>query len=130
VELAIGPASAADLAESDRLDRRWEDAFLPMRGMWLRDAGELAPLPAGVELEGEGLVVSAAKPAEDGDGMILRCCNSRGAVTAGRWRLQPPPRYAERSAADERAGETIPVEADGSVPFGAGPREIVTVRIR
>jgi alpha-mannosidase len=128
VELAIGPASEPDLARPDRLERLWEDAFLPVRGTWLRDADELVLAPAGIELDGEGLVLSAARPAEDGDGMILRCWNSRDTVVDGRWRLQPPPRQAERSAADERAGEAMPVAADGSVGFRAGPRELVTVR--
>lgn len=130
VELAIGPVTATDLGRSDGLERCWEDAFLPVRGMWLRDADALTPASAGVELEGEGLVLSAAKPAEDGEGMILRCWNSADAALAGRVRVHPRPRHAERSAADERAGDGIPVGPDGSVSFRAGPREIVTLRIR
>jgi hypothetical protein len=130
VELAIGPAGASDLARSDRLERLWEDAFLPLRGRWLRDADELAIAAVGIELEGEGLVLSAARPAEDGDGMILRCWNARETIADGRWRLRPPARQAERSAADERAGQAMPVSADGSVAFQAGPRELVTVRVR
>ena len=130
VELAIGPVTAADLARSDRLEQRWEDAFLPVRGRWLRDADVLTPAPSGLELEGDGLVLSAAKPAEDGEGMIVRCWNSGDTAAAGRVRILPRPRHAERSAADEREGEPIPLGPDGSVPFRAGPREIVTLRIR
>jgi Alpha-mannosidase len=130
IELAIGPVTASDLGRTDRLERSWEDAFLPVRGVWLRDAGVLRPAPVGIELEGQGLVLSAAKPAEDGDGMILRCWNAGDATTVGRARIHPRPRQAERSAGDERGGQAIPLDPDGSVPFRAGPREIVTLRIR
>jgi alpha-mannosidase len=130
VELAIAPASASDLVQTDRLERLWEDAFLPVRGRWLRDADELAVAAVGIELEGEGLVLSAARPAEDGDGMILRCWNARETIVDGRWHLRPPAREAERSAADERPGQAMPASADGSVAFRAGPRELVTVRVR
>jgi alpha-mannosidase len=98
--------------------------------MWLRDADALLPATVGVELEGEGLVLSAVKPAEDGDGMILRCWNARETATVGRARIHPRPRQAERSAGDERGGDVIPLDPDGSVPFLAGPRAIVTLRLR
>ena len=130
IELALAPITASDLERTDRLERTWEDAFLPVRGMWLRDADAQTPAAVGVELEGEGLVLSAVKPAEDGDGMILRCWNAGAAATIGRARVRPQPRQAERSLADEREGEPIPLDADGSVPFRAGPREIVTLRLR
>lgn len=130
VELAIGPVTAPDLGRADRLERRWEDAFLPVRGMWLRAANALLPAAVGVELEGEGLVLSAAKPAEDGDGMILRCWNAGDTATVGRARIHPRPRQAERSAGDERGGDVIALDPDGSVAFRAGPRELVTLRIR
>ncbi|HTL99768.1 MAG TPA: glycosyl hydrolase-related protein, partial [Candidatus Omnitrophota bacterium] len=130
VELAIGPVTSSDLDRADRLERSWEDAFLPLRGMWLRDADALLPAAVGIELEGEGLVLSAAKPAEDGDGMILRCWNAGDAATVGRVRIHPHPSQAERSAGDERGGGVIPRDPDGSVRFRAGPREIVTLRIR
>src|SRR5207249_1027487 len=45
VELAIAPVSEAELDRGDALPALWEDAFLPLRGFWLRDALDLAPTP-------------------------------------------------------------------------------------
>ena len=127
---ALGPCSARELKDIERMEERWEDAFLPVRGMWIRDAEELAVREASVELEGEGLVASAVKPAADGDGAILRCWNARDTPAAGRWRVTPPPARAERTRCDERPGEVRPAEADGTIAFRAAPGEIVSFRVR
>jgi alpha-mannosidase len=130
IELAVGPCSAADLARPDRLEERWEDAFLPLRGSWLREAVGLAPAGGSMELDGDGLIVSAVKPAEDGDGAILRCWNSRDETVQGAWRVVPPPARAERTLADERRGTEARVGPDGAIAFRAAAGEIVTFRIR
>lgn len=130
IELALGPCGAGDLVEPARMEARWEDAFLPLRGMWLRDAARLVARGGAIELEGEGLVASALKPAADGDGVILRCWNTRDTASSGRWRITPPPARAERTRSDERPGEPATAEADGTVPFQAAPGEIVSFRVR
>lgn len=130
IELALAPCTERDVRETDRLERCWEDAFLPVRGMWLRDALPLRTTSRTIELFGDGLVPSALKPAEDGDGSILRCWNARDDAMDGAWRITPPPRRAERTHADERAGTPSLVGDDGTIAFRAGPGEIVSFRIR
>ncbi len=130
IELAFGQCSARDLTEPDRLEEWWEDAFLPVRAIWLRDALPLAASSRAIELSGEGLVASAIKPAEGGDGGILRCWNARDRAVDGEWRITPPPREAERTFADERPGMPSAVGDDGTIAFRAGPGEIVSFRIR
>src|SRR2546422_9839817 len=48
VELAIAPVSAAELDRGDALPSLWDDAFLPLRGVWLRGAQDLAPTPVDI----------------------------------------------------------------------------------
>src|SRR5207248_727068 len=42
IDLALAPVSQAELERGDVLPALWEDAFLPLRGFWLRDAVDLA----------------------------------------------------------------------------------------
>src|SRR5207237_9157694 len=76
VELALVPVSHAEVERGDVIPSLWEDVFLPVRGFWLRDAGELAPAPIDIAPEGTGLVVSAVTPAQQGPPLVLRCYNS------------------------------------------------------
>jgi len=88
------------------------------------------PAPAtGPELEGEGLVFSALKPAESGRGIVLRCFNARTSPVNGAWRLPWPVRSAELCRLDETRLGALKV-ARGRVRFTAGPRAIVSVRVR
>ncbi len=130
VELALTPVGADGVAAGDTLPRLWEDAFLPVRGQWLRQAAKLDPAHMVVELDGPGLVLSAVKPADDGDGVVLRCFNARSVPTVGHWRISPWPSGAERLRADETAGSALVLQRDRSVSFDAGPHELVTIRIR
>src|SRR5207253_597325 len=66
VELAIVPVSHAEVERGDVIPSLWEALFLPVRGFWLRDVGELVPAPIDIVLDGTGLVVSAVKPAQQG----------------------------------------------------------------
>jgi hypothetical protein len=128
LQLALSPVHAADLDAGAALPSTWEDVFLPPRAVWLRQASPLRIVPVGLELGGSGIVFSALKPAESGEGVVVRCYNASGARTAGWCRLSLPIASAQRMRADERGAVAIPVERDGrTVRFAAGGREIVTL---
>src|SRR5437667_334285 len=130
IELAIVPVSAEDLERGDRITEHWEDAFLPVRGRWLRDAGPLAILGGEIVLEGTGLILSAVKPAQNGSGFVLRCYNATDRETAGAWRFTEGVRTAHRVRADERESQALVLEHRGrTLRFVAKPYEIVTIQI-
>ena len=132
VELAIVPVSQAELARGDAIPVLWEDAFLPLRGFWLRDAVGLAPAAVDIVLEGTGLVVSAVKPAQQGSPMVLRCYNATDRRTAGAWRFGggEAVKSAHRVRADERESLALVLEGRGqTVRFVAEPHEVVTILV-
>ena len=130
LRFAIAPVGAADLAAGTVLPELWEDVFLPPQAVWLRQATTLRPVDSEIRLEGAGLVFSSLKPAEEGDGLVLRCYNARSAAGEGRWRLDPQVVRAVRVRADETELGELPLEDGGrTIAFRAGPNEIVTVRV-
>ena len=102
IDLALVPVTASDVERGDALPHLWEEAFLPLHGLWLRDASPLNPLPVDITLEGTGLVFSALKPAQIGSPMVLRCYNATGRKAAGAWRFAQGVKTAHRIRADER----------------------------
>ncbi|MBQ5973952.1 MAG: alpha-mannosidase [Oscillospiraceae bacterium] len=125
-------------------------AFYPHKGDW-RAAGtarrghELNNAPVvwrtaadfGAGLAGKSLVscdsaniiVDTVKPAEDGDGVILRAYESNGCRGGARICLAKAP--AQVTAVSLIEGDDTPVEADGnSFGFSYGPYEILTFRVR
>ncbi|HEU4829736.1 MAG TPA: glycoside hydrolase family 38 C-terminal domain-containing protein [Gemmatimonadales bacterium] len=128
VTLALVPVLSAG-ATPGQLHELWESAFLPLSARWIRDAGPLRAPPVSLELEGRELILSAVKPAEDGAGIVLRCWNASEESVDGAWRVAPPPERAWLTRADEEGGEELEIGQDGVIPFTAGPRGIVTVRI-
>lgn len=129
VELALAPVSEWALRGS-RVHELWEDAFLPAACHWIREAEPLEPTRGCAELVGDGLVLSSVKPAEAGEGMILRCCNATDDDRDGTWWITPVPVAAWRVRADERGPVPVPIErSTGALRFHAGPREIVTFRV-
>jgi alpha-mannosidase len=131
LQLAVCPVTATDLADGAALEASWEDLFLPLRGVWLRQATPLRLESGDWALEGEGLVFSALKPAEGGDGVVFRCFNARDSSTTGTCRASFPLAGAWRVRADESEAEAVAVERDGrSVRFPAAGREIVTLLLR
>jgi alpha-mannosidase len=108
----------------------WEDLFLPVRAVWLRQASPLSPAAIDIRLEGYGLVFSALKPAEHGDAMVLRCYNATGQPTAGLWHFGQPVSSARRARADEVGLHDIRLGDGGRiVPFHAAAHEIVTIMV-
>jgi alpha-mannosidase len=128
LQLALAPVSAEDIERAAPLTALWEDAFVPPRAIWLRQATELDPPATAVRLEGEGLVFSSLKPAADGDGIVFRCYNATGSAVAGRVVFATPVTAAARVRADESEPESLPIGENGSsLDFTAGPHEIVTL---
>ena len=130
IELAIVPVTAEEVERVDRLAEYWEDAFLPVRGRWLRDVGPLGIAGGEIVLEGTGLVLSAVKPAQNGSGVVLRCYNATGRETAGAWRFSEGVKTAHRVRADERDSQGLLLEHRGrTLRFVAKPYEIITIQI-
>jgi len=130
LQLAIAPVTDDYVRDIAAMNRCWEDLFLPVRGIWLRQATALSPEPIDITLQGTGLVFSALKPAVAGPAMVLRCYNARGEATAGAWQFSVPVRAAQRARADERPLHEIRLgEGSRLVPFHAAPHEIVTIMV-
>jgi alpha-mannosidase len=130
VDLALVPVSAAEVERGDVIPQHWEDAFLPLHGLWLRDAAALVPAPVHIALEGTGLVFAALKPAQIGSPMVLRCYNATGRKTSGAWRFSNGVKTAHRVRADEREAVALVLEQRGNiVRFVAEPHEIVSILV-
>jgi len=132
VRLALCPVDASCLARPDRLAALWEDAFLPIQTRWIRAALPAALSPdLGVELQGEGLVCTAVKPAESGPGMVLRCWNATRGVVEGRWRFGRALVSAYLVHADEAVLVELPLRGRRrSVPVRVEPGAISTIWVR
>ncbi len=130
VEFGLVPVTAADLERGDVVPAHWEDAFLPVRGFWLRDARPGTPSRGGLTLEGPGLVLSAVKPAHAGSALVLRCYNATDRPAAGAWRFAEAVRSAHRVRADEHESRALVLEERGRLArFTAGPHELVTLLV-
>ncbi|MBA3346355.1 MAG: hypothetical protein H0T44_13845 [Gemmatimonadales bacterium] len=129
LQFGLSAVTEEDVALGTTLPALWEDLFLPPRGLWLRQATPLQVAPMDLRLEGAGLVFSSLKPAEAGNGMVLRCYNATGGSTEGAWRIPFPVSAVHRVRADEREPTSLPAPGGGGVRFSAGPHEIVTLRL-
>ncbi|HEX9894109.1 MAG TPA: glycoside hydrolase family 38 C-terminal domain-containing protein, partial [Gemmatimonadales bacterium] len=125
VQLAVVPIGEADLDRPDRLMELWEDAFLPVQSgffrRYARNAGAQPERDDGIQLEGDGLVLSAIKRAEQGEGLVLRCYNITESPVEGRWVFAGALREAWLLRADETGALELSLPEDRrSVPFSAG----------
>jgi alpha-mannosidase len=128
LELGLLPIDAATLEQSWALEREWEDAFLPVSGRFLRDfTGEVPP--SGLRLEGDGLVLSALKPSEDGGGVILRCWNAREVPVNGAVTFAVAPAAVHVCDATEQRGSRLPIRRGRRVDFEVAPRSLVSLRL-
>jgi mannosylglycerate hydrolase len=131
IQLALAPVTAGQLERVVPVVELWEDAFVPPRAIWLRQATPLSPPAIDLGLEGEGLVFSSLKPAEgEGRRIVFRCYNATGESVEGRLLTDSPLESVERTRADEREGRPLVLEDNGTaVSFVAGPHEIVTLML-
>lgn len=130
IDVALVPVSAAEIAHGDFLPHLWEDAFLPLDSLWLREAPTLKLASLDIALEGQGLVFSALKPAQIGSPMVLRCYNATNRKITGAWHFGTGVRTAHRVRADEREAVALVLEQRGNlVRFVAEPRELVSILV-
>ncbi|MGH7583617.1 MAG: hypothetical protein ACREL5_10370, partial [Gemmatimonadales bacterium] len=130
VDVAVVPVTESEIFDVPLLESFWEDAFAPIQATFIRDyTGSIDALPRdGVELEGTGLVFSAAKPSEDGSGIVLRCYNADSSGVSGRWMVRAPAGLASAVRADERRIAPLPW-SEGVIDFTVPARGIFTVRV-
>lgn len=128
-EFAVGLHGPDSPEVRDSIEQLADDVLLPIIGETLR-SNLLDPRDmGGIELLGEGLVFSCAKPAQRAGWIVLRCVNRRDVAVRGTWAFGRTIVEAVRGRLDETPEVTL--TADGhSVTFGAGPKEIVTVLVR
>lgn len=107
------------------IERACDDFLLPLRGESLLSAvTPLATTPP-LALEGDGLVFSACKESDDGEGIVLRCVNTRSTPVAGAWSLGGVAQ-AWLARLDEQRLAALP--HDGTrIEFIAPPHAIVTI---
>ena len=127
--LAIALHGADSPAQRDTIERLADDVLLPIVGETLRSNLADESEGAGLELEGDGLVFSAAAPAQREGWTMLRCVNRRARRVRGGWRLYRPVTEAVRAGLDETPLAPLAV-AERSIVFDAEPYEIVTVLLR
>ncbi|MCH8994230.1 MAG: hypothetical protein IH959_04595, partial [Chloroflexi bacterium] len=118
-------------------DGSWDRAYVeahrfavPLRARWNRRGTGLLPAQASLlEQEGEGLVVTATKRAEEGDGAVVRLYNTLDRPTTCRLRLSEP--WREAQLVDMKEDPLGPAEiVDGWVHLDLRQNEIVTLQIR
>jgi alpha-mannosidase len=133
VELGLALVRAEDIAEPARLEQLWEDIFVPPVARWIRDYHQAgAPLieAIGCTLEGDGLQLSALKPAESTAGTVARCYNLRPAVSRGCLRFRRRVGRATEVRADETPVADLPLEDEGRcIPLVVGPRGLKSVLV-
>ena len=75
------------------------------------------------------LVMSGMKPAEDGDGLVVRCYNPTDIERTGVLKAWKPIARAEILSLDEERVEQELAPNDSSVEFQAAKRRIITLRV-
>ncbi|MDQ2889267.1 MAG: hypothetical protein M3R65_01765, partial [Gemmatimonadota bacterium] len=115
----------------DAIERLADDVLLPIVGTTLR-SNLVEPREAGgLELSGEGLIFSSAKPAQRPGWIALRCVNRRDGTVRGTWRFSGRTIAEATRARLDETSEHGPLGVDGnSIIFEAAPKEIVTILFR
>jgi mannosylglycerate hydrolase len=113
----------------DMIEQVADDVLIPIRGETLR-SNLVEPREVGsIELSGDGLVFSSAKPAQRAGWIALRCVNRHDVGVRGTWAFGRTIVEAVRARLDETPEGTVSVNGR-SVMFEATPKEIVTVLVR
>jgi mannosylglycerate hydrolase len=120
------------IPHADGWDRAYADAHsfaVPMRARWNEQGSGLLSAKASLlELEGRGLVVTAVKRPEQGEGTVVRLYNTLDRATSGKLRIAEPwqrARVVDMKEDDLSAADV----AGGWVRLKLRANEIVTMRL-
>jgi len=128
-EFAVALHGADSPTVRDWIEQLADDVLLPIKGETLR-SNLLDPREVGlIELAGDGLVFSSAKPAQRDGWIAMRCVNRRDVAVWGTWTFGRTIVEAVRARLDETPEG--PVSVNGrAVMFEAAAKEIVTVLVK
>ncbi len=130
IAFALVPVTSNDLVRGDVLPAHWEDAFVPLQATWFRDATTLTPPAASLELEGEGIVLSTIKPAEESAGYVVRLYNATSRMASGTLRFGTNPASVMRIRADERDPKPLVLTGGGrQLDLRMPPRSWITLLV-
>lgn len=100
----------------------------PLAGRMCRHYANGASSVAGPALEGDGLVFKALKPAQTGEGIVVRCANVSDQVVAGAWVWPGRLEGAALAHLDESPVRDLGHDGNPArVEFEAQPRAVVTL---
>lgn len=113
----------------------WRNAFreahalnAPLRAMGVTPRPGRLPLEASfLEVAPDNVVVTAVKLAEEGDGLVVRCCNLGPEAVRARLRPLVRPAAARLARLDEELLQELPIRPDGWVEVDARSRQVITV---
>lgn len=135
----LGPFSArlafmltgeAALATPDVFDAAADDYLVPPVAVMQRACLAKPEAMTGPAIEGDGLVLSAFKPAESGTGVVLRFFNARGDTVAGSLTLPRAIRTAGAARLDETSAGMLRLTKSHTTPLLLAPRVVATVVAR
>jgi alpha-mannosidase len=143
VSLLRGPTDPDPQADAGR--HVFAYAVLPHAGAWreagvvaearrfnhpLRWAAGVAPGHSSAVCDDPHLLLDTVKPAEDGDGTVLRLYDAHGAHGRATIRMMSPPAHsARRTSLLEEPGEPLEVAVDGAIVVPYRPHELVTILV-
>jgi alpha-mannosidase len=110
------------------IERACDDFLVPIQGETLLAATRALETTPPLTLEGDGLHFSSCKESEDGDGIVLRCVNTRSTPVTGAWSLGGV-REAWLARLDETPVAALPLAGE-RIEFVAPPHAIVTILAR
>jgi len=136
--LAVAPGGVFDAAKAHALA---DEVLLPLLGTTWRDATPAAPaIVAGIAFEApRGVVSLAVKPADDGDGVVLRCVNLDAARRRVRWCIPVAGGRVEIVRLDETSADRDHVSASIATRHSStrtvvtctlAPYALLTLRVR
>lgn len=123
---------AAQLTLFEGIDPvRAQACEMPLAAVFAGPEPLLQPGRGLLALDSESLLLSACKPAEQGDGIIVRLLNPGAAEATGTLTPGFSVERAEVLRLDERPvdGAAVDVDSDGRIRLALGPAELLTLRL-
>jgi mannosylglycerate hydrolase len=125
-----GPLVARLALADDRDPSIARDAELGLRAVAAGDTPLVEPGAALLELAPRSLMLSAVKPAQDGEGVIVRVLNPTDRALEAHLRLDRRTNSAIVVRLDETPDGEADFTADGTITFDAPPHALRTILVR